>query len=111
MIKHDPEWHILTLCQSVMITYVCDVKSVIVIFTETIKVYDGYGALRKRFFRTITVHKQCSRDDLLLAAMRAFVVSQESRNFYLLDVYANSEGERDEEIVDPTPIMVIYHSI
>ena len=94
-----------------MITYVCDVKSVIVIFTETIKVYDGYGALRKRFFRTITVHKQCSRDDLLLAAMRAFVVSQESRNFYLLDVYANSEGERDEEIVDPTPIMVIHHSI
>ena len=74
--------------------------------TETIKVYDGYGALRKRFFRTITVHKQCSRDELLLAAMRAFVVSQESRNFYLLDVYANSEGERDEEIVDPTPVMV-----
>lgn len=43
--------------------------------------------------------------------MRAFVVSQESRNFYLLDVYANSEGERDEEIVDPTPIMVIQHVI
>ena len=108
MIRNDI---IPTLCQSVMITYVCDVKSVIVIFTETIKVYDGYGALRKRFFRTITVHKQCSRDDLLLAAMRAFVVSQESRNFYLLDVYANSEGERDEEIVDPTPIMVIQHVI
>ena len=82
-----------------------------VILTETIKVYDGYGALRKRFFRTITVHKQCSRDELLLAAMRAFVVSQDSRNFYLLDVYANSEGDRDEEITDPTPIMVFVISV
>jgi len=73
---------------------------------ETIKVYDGYGALRKRLFRTVTVHKMCSRDELLLAAMRAYMVTQDSRNFYLLDVYANGgEGDRDEELEDPNPVM------
>lgn len=46
--------------------------------TETIKIYDGYNSLRKRLFRTITVNKKCSKDELLLAAMRAFVVTQVS---------------------------------
>ncbi|XP_040569190.1 diacylglycerol kinase theta isoform X2 [Lepeophtheirus salmonis] len=71
---------------------------------ETIKVYDGYNSLRKRLFRTVTVNKNCSKDELLLAAMRAFVVTQDSRNFYLLDVYANYDGDRDEEIEDPYPV-------
>eukprot|EP00094_Tigriopus_californicus_P013915 TCALIF_13468-PA protein Name:"Similar to Dgkq Diacylglycerol kinase theta (Mus musculus)" AED:0.19 eAED:0.19 QI:0/0.93/0.75/1/0.93/0.87/16/63/974 len=71
---------------------------------ETIKVYDGYNSLRKRLFRTITVNKHCSKDELLLAAMRAFVVTQDSRNFYLLDVYANCDGDRDEELEDPFPV-------
>ena len=48
-------------------------------FAETIKVYDGYNSLRKRTFRTITVNKHCSKDELLLAAMRAFVVTQVSQ--------------------------------
>ena len=75
---------------------------------ETIKVYDGYGALRKRLFRTVTIHKMCSKDELLLAAMKAYVVSQDSRNFYLLDVYGSSDGDREEEIEDPTPVLVRY---
>ena len=49
-------------------------------FAETIKVYDGYNSLRKRTFRTITVNKHCSKDELLLAAMRAFVVTQVSES-------------------------------
>lgn len=77
-------------------------------FVETIKVYDGYGALRKRLFRTVTVHKMCSKDELLLAAMRAFMVTQDSRNFYLLDVYSSCDGDREEEIEDPTPVMVNF---
>lgn len=36
--------------------------------------------------------------------MRAFVVTQDSRNFYLLDVYANCDGDRDEELEDPFPV-------
>lgn len=71
---------------------------------ETIKVYDGYHSLRKRLFRTVTVNKSCSREELLQAAMRAFVVTQDSRNFYLLDVYANCDGDRDEELEDPHPV-------
>ena len=48
----------------------------------------------------------CSKEELLMTAMRAFVVTQDSRNFYLLDVYANcdGDGDRDEEIQDPYPI-------
>ena len=53
----------------------------------------------------MTVSKQSSKEDLLIAAMRAFVVTQDRCNFYLLDVYANCDGERDEEIVDPNPVM------
>ncbi len=55
-------------------------------------------------FRTITVNKHCSKDELLLAAMRAFVVTQDSRNFYLLDVYDNFD-DRETELTDPTPVL------
>ena len=40
-----------------------------------------------------------------MAAMRAFVVTQDSRNFYMLDVYASCDGDRDEELEDPTPVL------
>ena len=87
---------------------------------ETIKVYDGYSSLRKRLFRTITVNKMCSKDDLLMTAMRAFVVTQDPRNFYLLDVYQTSQsGEpnadggsvRDEEILVNCRRPTIYSNI
>ena len=31
--------------------------------------------------------------------------TQDSRNFYLLDVYDNCDGDRDVELVDPTPVL------
>ena len=43
---------------------------------EIIKVYDGYNSLRKRLFRTITVSKTATKDELLHASMKAFVVTQ-----------------------------------
>ena len=43
-----------------------------------------------------------------MAAMRAFVVTQDACNFYLLDVYANCDGDRDEEIEDPLPVIRYY---
>ena len=43
---------------------------------EAIKVYDGYNSLRKRLFRTISVSKNASKDELLRASMNAFVVTQ-----------------------------------
>ena len=79
-------------------------SSISIIISETIKVYDGYSSLRKRLFRTVTVSKQASKEDLLVAAMRAFVVTQDRCNFYLLDVYANCDCDRDTEIEDPLPV-------
>ena len=70
--------------------------------------YDGYNALRKRLFRTVTVSKQATKEEILIAAMRAFVVTQDRCNFYLLDVYANCDGDRDEEIEDPLPVHRYY---
>ncbi len=55
-----------------------------VLCLETIKVYDGYSSLRKRLFRTLTVSKHCSKEELLLAAMKAFVVTQVLYNAHLL---------------------------
>ena len=40
--------------------------------------------------------------------MRAFVVTQDRCNFYLLDVYANCDCDRDTEIEDPLPVQR-YH--
>ena len=45
-----------------------------------VKVYDGYNSLRKRLFRTITVSKMSTKDQLLAVAMKAFVVSQVGAN-------------------------------
>ena len=44
--------------------------------SEIVKVYDGYNSLRKRLFRTVTVPISASKDDLLHASMKAFVVTQ-----------------------------------
>ena len=46
------------------------------VLEEIIKVYDGYNSLRKRLFRTITVSKSATKDELLHASMKAFVVTQ-----------------------------------
>ena len=46
------------------------------VLDEIIKVYDGYNSLRKRLFRTITVSKSATKDELLHASMKAFVVTQ-----------------------------------
>ena len=57
----------------------CVSEPVSCLFLETIKVYDGYSSLRKRLFRTLTVSKHCTKEELLLAAMKAFVVTQVDR--------------------------------
>ena len=46
------------------------------VLDEIIKVYDGYNSLRKRLFRTITILKSATKDELLHASMKAFVVTQ-----------------------------------
>jgi len=71
---------------------------------EIIKVYDGYNSFRKRLFRTITISKVATRDQLLGASMNAFAVSQDCRNFYLLDLYADCDHDREEEVQDPFPV-------
>ena len=51
------------------------------LFLEIVKVYDGYNSLRKRLFRTVTVPKTATKDDLLHASMKAFVVTQVDAGF------------------------------
>ena len=51
------------------------------LFLEIVKVYDGYNSLRKRLFRTVTVPKTATKDDLLHASMKAFVVTQVDADF------------------------------
>ena len=53
------------------------------VLEEIIKVYDGYNSLRKRLFRTITVSKSATKDELLHASMKAFVVTQVMTSFSL----------------------------
>ena len=52
------------------------------VLEEIIKVYDGYNSLRKRLFRTITVSKSATKDELLHASMKAFVVTQVKINAF-----------------------------
>lgn len=57
-----------------LVTYISPILNVLLL--EIVKVYDGYNSLRKRLFRTVTVPVTASKDDLLHASMKAFVVTQ-----------------------------------
>jgi len=84
----------------------------VIIFAETIKVYDGYPSLRKRLCRIVSVKKDCCLDELLHAAMGAFALSQDPSKFYLTDAYSanygggadSGGGGREEELRDPLPL-------
>lgn len=47
------------------------------LFAETIKVFDGNCSLRRRIFRAITVARQCTLEQLLTTALRAFHIARE----------------------------------
>merc|ERR1719220_799721 len=58
--------------------------------------------------RTVTISKYASREELLQSAMKAFVVTQNSQNFYLLDVNGPDEGAREEDLTAPHPVLRLH---
>ena len=68
---------------------------------EIIKVYDGYNSLRKRLFRTITVSKNATKDELLHASMKAFVVTQvfHQFNLHFCSIYYHKNMRNTVEIL------------
>lgn len=49
----------------------------ILLSSETIKVFDGNCSLRRRIFRAITVARTCTLEQLLTTALRAFHIARE----------------------------------
>lgn len=72
---------------------------------ESIKVFDGNLSLRRRIFRVITVPRQCTLDQLLTTALRAFHITRTNSEFYLTDMYAPSGDE--VRVQDNTPVLTL----
>jgi diacylglycerol kinase (ATP) len=66
---------------------------------ETIKVYDGNQAVRRRQFRVIHMSRGATTDQVLSTALKAFHITKPTSNYYLTDAY-------DEEctVSDPNPV-------
>uniref|UniRef100_T1JKZ6 Diacylglycerol kinase n=1 Tax=Strigamia maritima TaxID=126957 RepID=T1JKZ6_STRMM len=61
-----------------------------------IKVFDGSCALKRKLFRTITVAKTATRQQILEAALRAFHVTSDPTNFYITEALETEECDVDE---------------
>lgn len=73
---------------------------------ETIKVFDGNCSLRRRIFRVITVSRQCTIEQLLTSALRAFHITRDPMAFYLTDLYA--PGNEEVRCQDPQPVLNLH---
>lgn len=60
---------------------------------EMIKVYDGNASMKRRMFRTITVSRNATREQIIGAALRAFHISGDPKHYYITDVYDPNEKE------------------
>ncbi|XP_077488161.1 diacylglycerol kinase theta isoform X2 [Amblyomma americanum] len=60
---------------------------------EIIKVYDGNASMKRRMFRTITVSRNATREQIIGAALRAFHISGDPKHYYITDVYDQNEKE------------------
>ncbi|CAN7936885.1 unnamed protein product [Ixodes hexagonus] len=60
---------------------------------EIIKVYDGNASMKRRMFRTITVSRNATREQIIGAALRAFHISGDPKHYYITDVYDANEKE------------------
>ncbi|KAK9880180.1 hypothetical protein WA026_010053 [Henosepilachna vigintioctopunctata] len=68
---------------------------------EIIKVYDGNNSFRRRIFRTISVPRHASLDQVLIQALRAFHITKEPSSFHLTDLYS----QEDNVLQDPMPVL------
>jgi hypothetical protein len=69
-------------------------------FTEMVKVFDGSWSMRRRMFRTITVSRNATLENVLAAALRAFHIRRDPSHYYLTDAYTADE----KELIDSLPL-------
>jgi diacylglycerol kinase (ATP) len=68
---------------------------------EIVRVYDGNLSLRKRNYRSVTVPKNGPAQVLLEAAMRTFHISDDSKNYYLVEAIEKAECEKELDVTVP----------
>ncbi|GFT58750.1 diacylglycerol kinase theta [Nephila pilipes] len=66
---------------------------------EVIKVYDGNASLKRRMFRTITILRNATREEMICASLRAFHISDDPKHYYLTDVYGDPPEKEIEEFL------------
>lgn len=54
---------------------------------ETIKVYDGNASMKRRTFRTITISRSATKDQIIAACLRAFHIHDDPRHYIITDAY------------------------
>ncbi|RWS29494.1 diacylglycerol kinase theta-like protein [Leptotrombidium deliense] len=60
---------------------------------EIIKVYDGNSSMRRRTFRTITISRSATKEQIICAALRAFHIHDDPRHYIITDFYDVNEKE------------------
>lgn len=58
-----------------------------IILTETIKVFDGNASKKRKAFRTITISRNATKDQIISACLRAFHIHDDPRNYIIIDAY------------------------
>ena len=69
---------------------------------EIIKVYDGNSSMKRRTFRTITIPRNATREQIVAAALRAFHIHDDPRHYIITDVYDPNEKELGEFMPVPS---------
>jgi diacylglycerol kinase (ATP) len=60
---------------------------------ETIKVYDGNASMKRRTFRTITISRSATKDQIIAACLRAFHIHDDPLHYIITDAYDSTEKE------------------
>lgn len=54
-----------------------------------IKVYDGNASIKKKTFRTITIPRSATKDQVIAAALRTFHIHDDPRYYVISDFDGN----------------------
>lgn len=58
---------------------------------EIVKVFDGNLCMKRRTFRTITITRSASMDQLIAAALRAFHIHDDPKHYVVTDFYGKMQ--------------------
>ncbi|XP_074599951.1 diacylglycerol kinase theta isoform X2 [Brevipalpus obovatus] len=63
---------------------------------EVVKIYDGNASMKRRTFRTITISRSATKEQIIAAALRAFHIHDDPKHYIITDFYDSAEKELND---------------